>query len=115
MTLGIEARYVDVNGVHTYYEASGVGEPVVLLHGGFGGTHLFGALGPAFAEHHRVLVVEQRGRGRTADVNGPISYQILADDVVGFIEQVLGEPCRLVGFSDGGVVGLLVAMQRLIS
>lgn len=112
MTDGIEARYADVNGVHTYYEASGDGEPVVLLHGGFGGTHLFGALVPAFAEHYRVFVVEQRGRGRTADVDGPISYQVLADDMVGFIEQVLGEPSHLVGFSDGGIVGLLVAMQH---
>jgi len=112
LTEGIEARYVDVDGVHTYYEASGDGEPVVLLHGGFGGTHLFGALVPAFAEHYRVFVVEQRGRGRTADVDGPISYQVLADDMVGFIEQVIEEPTRLVGFSDGGVVGLLVAIQR---
>lgn len=112
MTHRIDARYADVNGVHTYYEVSGDGPPVVLLHGGFGGTHLFGALLPAFAEHHRVFVPEQRGRGRTPDVDGPISYQVLADDVVGFITQVIGEPTDLVGFSDGGVVGLLVAMQR---
>jgi len=59
-----------------------------------------------------VFVPEQRGRGRTPDVDGPISYQILTDDVVGFIEQVIEKPSHLVGFSDGGVVGLLVAMQR---
>ena len=104
--------YADVNGVHMYYEASGEGEPLVLLHGGFGGVHLFGGQVPALAERYRVLVPEQRGRGHTPDVEGPISYQILADDIVAFLERSVGEPAHLVGVSDGGIVGLLVAIQR---
>jgi pimeloyl-ACP methyl ester carboxylesterase len=107
-----QARYADVNGVHMYYEESGVGDPVILLHGGFGGTHLFGAQVPAFAERHRVLVPEQRGRGRTPDVEGPISYRLLADDIEAFLEGAVGQPAHLVGFSDGGIVGLLVALSR---
>ena len=106
------ARYADVNGVHMYYEESGAGDPVILLHGGFGGAHLFGAQVPTFAERYRVLVPEQRGRGHTPDVEGPISYQILADDIVAFLERSVGEPAHLVGVSDGGIVGLLVAIQR---
>jgi pimeloyl-ACP methyl ester carboxylesterase len=95
-----------------YYEATGAGEPLVLLHGGFGGVHLFGGQVPAFAERYRVLVPEQRGRGHTPDVEGPISYQLLADDIVAFLEQTVGEPAHLVGVSDGGVVGLLIAIAR---
>jgi len=104
--------YADVNGVHTYYEASESGEPLLLLHGGFGGTHLFEKVVPGLAERYRVLVPEQRGRGRTADVAGPISYQLMADDIVAFLEQAVGEPAQFIGVSDGGIVGLLIAIQR---
>jgi pimeloyl-ACP methyl ester carboxylesterase len=55
--------YADPNGVHMYYETSGDGEPLLLLHGGFGGAHLFEAQVPDFAARHRVFVPEQRGRG----------------------------------------------------
>jgi pimeloyl-ACP methyl ester carboxylesterase len=107
-----EARYSDVNGVHMYYETSGAGEPLLLLHGGFGGVHVFGGQVPAFAQRYRVLVPEQRGRGHTPDAEGPISYQLLADDIIAFLEAEVGEPVLLVGVSDGGIVGLLVATQR---
>lgn len=107
-----EAHYADVNGVHMYYETSGVGEPLLLLHGGFGGVHLFGGQVPAFAKRYRVLVPEQRGRGHTPDAEGPISYQLLADDIIAFLEGETGEPAHFVGVSDGGIVGLLVATQR---
>lgn len=104
--------YADVNGAHMYYETSGEGEPLVLLHGGFGGVHLFGAQLPAFAAQFQVHVPEQRGRGHTPDVDGPISYQILAEDLIAFLEHTIAEPAHVVGVSDGGVVGLLVAIQR---
>ena len=57
---GTKGRYVDVNGVHMYLETSGRGEPLVLLHGGFGAVHVFGAQVPAFAERYRVFVPDQR-------------------------------------------------------
>lgn len=107
-----DRRYADVNGVHTYYEVSGAGKPIVLLHGGFGGVHSFAAQVRALAERYRVFVPEQRGRGHTPDVEGPISYQILADDTIGFLEQTIGEPAHLVGASDGGIIGLIIAIQR---
>jgi pimeloyl-ACP methyl ester carboxylesterase len=84
----------------------------LLLHGGFGGVHVFGGQVPAFAQRYRVLVPEQRGRGHTPDAEGPISYQLLADDIIAFLEAEVGEPVLLVGVSDGGIVGLLVATQR---
>lgn len=104
--------YATVNGARMYYEVTGAGAPLLLLHGGFGGVHLFGAQLPALSERYRVYVPEQRGRGHSPDVDGPISYQILADDIAAFLEQVVAEPAHLVGVSDGGIVGLLVAAQR---
>jgi len=112
MTAPVVSAYADVNGTHMYYEASGSGRPLVLLHGGMGAAHLFGHQASAFAMHHRVIVPEQRGRGHTPDVPGPITYQLLAGDMIAFLDSVVGGPTNVVGASDGGVVGLLIALQR---
>lgn len=105
-------EFADVNGAHMYFEVVGAGQPLLLLHGAVGGVHVWGAQIPELADRYRVFVPEQRGRGHTPDAEGPISYQILADDVIAFLELIVGSPAHLVGASDGGVVGLLVAMQR---
>jgi pimeloyl-ACP methyl ester carboxylesterase len=95
-----------------YCEVHGTGDPLVLLHGGLAGAFIWEAQVPELAERYRVLVPEQRGRAHTGDVEGPISYQIQAEDIIEFLERVLGSPAHMVGASDGGIVGLLVAMQR---
>jgi pimeloyl-ACP methyl ester carboxylesterase len=105
-------EYADVNGVHMHFEVNGSGEPLVLLHGGFGGAHIFGGQVPELSARYRVFVPEQRGRMHTADLEGPITYQILAEDMIAFLDKIVGAPANLVGVSDGGIVGLLVAMQR---
>lgn len=64
------------------------------------------------ADQYRVFAVEQRGRGRTPDADGPISYQLLTEDAAAFIERMIGGPAHVVAASDGGIVGLLLAMQR---
>jgi len=67
---------------------------------------------PVFAEHFRVIAPERRGHGHTADVPGPLGYDDMAADTIGFIERVVGRPAHLVGWSDGGIVSLLVAIAR---
>jgi pimeloyl-ACP methyl ester carboxylesterase len=104
--------YVDVNGVHTYYEEHGSGDPLLLLHGGLAGADTFGQQTPAFAERYRVILPERRGHGRTADVEGPITYDVMADDTIAMMDALGTGPAHLVGWSDGGNVGLLVAMRR---
>jgi pimeloyl-ACP methyl ester carboxylesterase len=104
--------YVNVNGVHTYFEVSGAGRPLVLLHGGLGGVHSWIAQVPTLAERYEVFVPEQRGRGHTPDVEGAITYQVLAEDTIAFLQRSVAEPAHVVGASDGGIIGLLVAMQR---
>jgi pimeloyl-ACP methyl ester carboxylesterase len=105
-------QYVEIGAVNTWYDESGTGDPLVLLHGGICTNETWGAQMPAFAERFRVIAPERRGHGHTADVPGPLTYDDMAADMIGFIERVVGPPAHLVGWSDGGIVGLLVAVAR---
>ena len=104
--------YVRLGDVNTWYEEHGEGEPLVLMHGGLVDARFFEPnLGP-LAEHFHVYTPERRGHGHTPDVPGPITYELMADDTIAFLETVVGEPADLVGHSDGAFVAMLVAMRR---
>jgi len=104
--------YVDAGGLRTYYEAEGTGEPLLVLHGGFCTVETFGGLTPTLAERHRVYSPERRGHGRTPDVDGPITYEIMARDTIAFMEAVHSGPAHLFGWSDGANVALITALYR---
>jgi pimeloyl-ACP methyl ester carboxylesterase len=105
--------YVEVNGLRTWHEVRGQGQPVVLLHGAFAGAASWSAQAPALAEAgYRVHVPERRGHAHTPDVAGPLTYQVMADDTVAYLDGVVGGAAHLVGWSDGAVVALLVAQGR---
>jgi pimeloyl-ACP methyl ester carboxylesterase len=108
------ADYVELLGVRTWYDEHGDGEAVVLLHPGGAGVDAR-AWGPnleALSAEFRVFTPERRGHGRTSDVAGPITFDLMAEDTVAFLETVVGEPAHLVGCSDGAIVALLVALRR---
>jgi pimeloyl-ACP methyl ester carboxylesterase len=104
--------YVVAGGVRTYYEAHGSGEPLVLLHGGLCAIETFSGLTPKLAERFRVYLPERRGHGRTPDIEGPITYELMAQDTIAFLDALGLSSVHLVGWSDGAVVGLLVALHR---
>lgn len=105
--------YVELAGVNTYYEVNGEGSPVVLLHGGLAGAECwFGQAGPLSAVPFTVYTPERRGHGHTPDVEGPLTYEVMAADTVAFLETVVAGPSHIIGWSDGAVVGALVAMRR---
>lgn len=104
--------YAELPGVKTWYEIDGAGDPLVLLHGGLCTNETWGAQRADFAARFRVLLPERRGHGHTPDVDGPLSYQDMADDTIAFIESLVDGPAHLVGWSDGGVIALLVAIAR---
>ncbi|MEU4446055.1 alpha/beta hydrolase [Actinosynnema sp. NPDC050801] len=104
--------YETVNGVRTWYEVRGEGEPLVLLHGGFSDSRDFEPSLARLADRFRVFLVDRRGHGRTPDVPGPVPLDVLAGDVIAFLEQVVGGPAHLAGYSAGGVVALGVAQRR---
>jgi pimeloyl-ACP methyl ester carboxylesterase len=104
--------YVDAGGVRTYYEAHGAGEPLLLLHGGFCPIETYGGLTPLLAEHYRVYLPERRAHGRTPDVAGPLTYDLMARDTLAFMDAVGLPAAHVVGWSDGATVGLLMALRH---
>ncbi|MBM7086669.1 alpha/beta fold hydrolase [Micromonospora sp. WMMD734] len=107
---GTREGYVVVNGVRTYYEERGSGEPLLFLHGGLCTAEMCQPQTVALAAQYRVLVPERRGHGRTPDVPGPLSYEMMARDTTAFMDALGISTAHLVGWSDGALVGLLVAM-----
>jgi pimeloyl-ACP methyl ester carboxylesterase len=104
--------YLDIAGQRVWHAVAGEGEPVVLLHGGFAGASSWGANTPAIvAAGFQVYTPERRGHVHTPDIPGPITYSNMADDTIAYLDAVV-KPAHLVGWSDGAVVGLLVAQRR---
>lgn len=104
--------YVDAGGVRTFYETDGEGDPLLLLHGGFvTNTSWSNQRGP-LAAAYRVYLPERRAHGRTSDIPGPITYVDMAADTVAFMDAVGVESAHVVGWSDGGNVGLEVALAN---
>ena len=103
--------YVQAGGLRTYYETEGEGEPLVLLHGGLWTVETMEAQTQALSARYRERP-ERRGHGRTADVAGPITYEAMAADTIAFLEAMQMGRAHLVGWSDGAVVALRVALDR---
>jgi len=105
--------YVDVNGVHMYYEVYGDGSPLVLLHGGVMTIELdFAALLPELVTRHTVIAVELQGHGRTADTGRAITPAALASDVVGLLDHLGIDRAHVLGHSLGGGVALELAVSH---
>jgi pimeloyl-ACP methyl ester carboxylesterase len=105
-------EYVQLGESKIWYEVTGDGEPVVLLHGGLSDGTAWGLQVPAVAERHRVFVPDRRGHGKSPDTEDPLDYDDMADETIAFLEAVVDGPAHLVGWSDGGIVALLVSLRR---
>ncbi|WP_219722122.1 alpha/beta fold hydrolase [Deinococcus planocerae] len=105
-------RYAQVNGLSLYHEVYGQGQPVVLLHGGLGATGMFGEVLPLLARGHQVIAVDLQAHGRTADIDRPLSYEAMADDVATLIRQLGLKNADVMGYSLGGGVALQTAIRH---
>jgi pimeloyl-ACP methyl ester carboxylesterase len=100
-----------VGGAALHYRIFGDGPPVVLLHGGLGSIEQFGGQIGAFAADHRVIAIDSRGHGRSSRGTGALSYARMAEDVVAVLDHLAIDRAAIVGWSDGGVVGLELAIR----
>jgi pimeloyl-ACP methyl ester carboxylesterase len=105
--------YIDINDIHMYYDDLGSGPPLVLLNGATGtNADSWQQLRPKLAEHFRVLHIEHRGHGRTNNTAGYIDYELVASDIIAFIEKLELAPVNIAGISDGGIHALVIGMRR---
>ncbi|HEX7976432.1 MAG TPA: alpha/beta hydrolase [Anaerolineales bacterium] len=105
-------NYSNINGLNLYYEVHGTGKPLVLLHGGFGGTWMFEQNLPAFSTNRQVIAMELQGHGHTADIDRPLSFEHMADDVAALIEHLGIGDSIVLGYSLGGGVALQTAIRH---
>lgn len=103
---------VEVNGMQVYYEVSGNGDPLVVLHGAYMNIPSMGAIIPKLAETRKVYAVEFQGHGRTTDIDRPITYPALADDVAAFMDAVGLPKADVFGYSMGAAAGLQLAIRH---
>jgi pimeloyl-ACP methyl ester carboxylesterase len=105
-------RRVQVNGMQMYYEVSGAGNPLIVLHGAYMNIPTMGAIIPQLAKTHMVYALELQGHGRTTDIDRPITYPNLADDVAAFMDAVGLKKADVFGYSMGAAAGLQVAIRH---
>jgi pimeloyl-ACP methyl ester carboxylesterase len=107
-----KSGYVDINGMKTYYEVSGQGDPLLVLHGAYMNIPSMGGIIPKLAQTHKVYAFEFQGHGRTADLDRPITYPNLADDAAAFMEAMGLKKADVFGYSMGATVGLQMAIRH---
>lgn len=105
-------NHAEVNGLNLYYEVHGSGRPLILLHGGFGTTGMFARVLPMLAEGRWVIAVDLQAHGRTADIDRPLSFEAMADDVAALIRHLGFEETDVMGYSMGGGVALQTAIRH---
>ena len=112
MSTTVKGNYAQVNGINLYYEIHGQGDPLILLHGGLGAIEMFGESLPALAAGRQVIGVDLQAHGRTADIDRPITYEAMADDIGGLIDHLGLEKVDVMGYSLGGGTAIQVAIRH---
>jgi pimeloyl-ACP methyl ester carboxylesterase len=103
--------YAPVNGIKLWYAVFGQGEPVVFLHGGLANANYWGLQVPEVARHCQVIVMDSRGHGRSTRDDRPYGYDLMADDVVALLDFLKIKRAAVVGWSDGGILGIDLAIR----
>jgi pimeloyl-ACP methyl ester carboxylesterase len=104
--------YADVNGISLYHEEHGSGQPLILLHGGLGSGDMYAPILPLLAKGRRVITVDLQAHGRTADIDRPLRYETLGDDVAGLIRHLGVAQADVMGYSFGAATALRTAIQH---
>jgi len=105
-------HYADVRGFKMYYEIYGKGEPLLLIHGNGGSINNFSGQIPYFAKNYQVIVVDSRAQGKSVDTGDSLSYEMMAEDFNGLLDELHIKSCNVIGWSDGGNNGLLLAIHH---
>jgi pimeloyl-ACP methyl ester carboxylesterase len=108
----VKSGYASVNDISIWYATFGHGTPVILLHGGLANANYWGELVPTLAPYYQVIVMDSRGHGRSSRDTQPYGYDVMASDVLALMDFLKIDKTALVGWSDGGIIGLDIAMHH---
>lgn len=104
-------NYVSVNNIKMYYEVYGKGEPLLLLHGNSESIASFHKQIPELAKHYKVIALDSRAQGKSTEDGKQFTYELFAADAKAFLDELRLDSVHILGWSDGGNVGLIMAMQ----
>jgi pimeloyl-ACP methyl ester carboxylesterase len=103
--------FAHVNGINIYYEVYGQGQPLLLLHGNSSSISLFEKQIPELSKHYKVIAVDSRGQGKSSEDGKRYTYDLFADDMNALLDHLHLDSVNIVGWSDGGNTGLIMAMK----
>jgi pimeloyl-ACP methyl ester carboxylesterase len=107
-----QSGYAPINGIKIWYATYGKSEPVLLLHGGLANSNYWGDQVPELARKYRVIVMDSRGHGRSTHDDRPYGYDLMASDVMGLMDFLKLPKVAIVGWSDGAIIGLDIAIHH---
>lgn len=104
--------FVTVDGARIWYAAYGSGDPVIMLHGGLANSNYWGHQVRELAKSFRVIVMDSRGHGRSTRDNRPLTYDLMASDVIALMKHLNASKAAIIGWSDGAIIGLKLAISN---
>jgi pimeloyl-ACP methyl ester carboxylesterase len=107
-----QSGYAPINGIRIWFATFGKGEPVILLHGGLANANYWGNQVSALSAQYRVVVMDSRGHGRSTRNDQPYGYDLMASDVIGLMDFLHIQKAAIVGWSDGAIIGLDIALHH---
>ncbi|WP_027682240.1 alpha/beta fold hydrolase [Rhizobium leguminosarum] len=112
MPVAKKSGMADVNDIKMYYAEYGEGDPILFIHGGLGNAEVWGHQVADFAKDHLVIVADSRGHGRSTRSQQPFGYDLMTSDYVALLDYLKIDKVTLVGWSDGGIIGIDMAMKH---
>jgi pimeloyl-ACP methyl ester carboxylesterase len=105
-------KYADIRGFKMYYETYGKGEPLLIIHGNGGSINNFMYQIPYFIKNYQVILADSRAQGKSVDPSDSLSYEMMTDDLNALLDKLHIKDCYVIGWSDGGIEGLMLAMRH---
>ena len=112
MPAPVSTGMAPVNGIEMYYATYGAGDPVLWIHGGLGNADIWSAQVADLMKDHLVIVADSRGHGRSTRTEEPFGYDLMASDYLALLDYLKIDKVDLVGWSDGGIIGIDIAMTH---
>ena len=105
-------KYYDIRGMKMYCEVYGEGQPLLIIHGNGGSIKDFSNNIPYFSKKYKVIIADSRAQGKSADTQDSLTYEMMADDYAALLTELKVDSANVIGWSDGGINGLLLAMRH---